>query len=105
MSGMAEKGGNERPDHSLDGMEIEFSPSQIPAPRASTPIKGGSSSSGPTDNPPLQGMAELQRKLNDLALTRPEKLAAARPLGEDLKYPPEALLNSIAHLLAFHFEP
>lgn len=47
-------------------------------------------------------MAELQRKLDDLALTRPEKMGAARPLLSDVKYPPDELLNGIAHLLAIH---
>jgi hypothetical protein len=83
-------------------MEIEFSPSQPPAPRASTPVKGAAPPAAVNDTPAPQGMAELQRKLNDLALTRPDKMDAARPVISDVKYPPEELLNGIAHLLAIH---
>jgi hypothetical protein len=45
-------------------------------------------------------MAELQNKLNQLALTRPDKMAAAQSVIEGVQYPPEELLNGIAHLLA-----
>jgi hypothetical protein len=45
-------------------------------------------------------MAELQRKLNELALTRPDKTDAVQQALSDVKYPPDQLLNGIAHLLA-----
>ena len=84
-------------------MEIEFSPSQLPAPRASGPVNGAPPRPGTATEPPaLQGMAELQSKLNQLALTRPDKMGAAQPLVSDLQYPPDELLNGIAHLLAMH---
>ena len=47
-------------------------------------------------------MAELQSKLNTLALTRPDKLEAVQPVLADVQYPPDELLNGIAHLLAIH---
>ena len=81
-------------------MEIEFSPSQLPAPRASTPVKGAIAPSAATDAPPPQGMADLLSKLNDIPLSRPDKTAALQPVVSDLKYPPDQILNSIAHLLA-----
>jgi hypothetical protein len=86
-------------------MEIEFSPSQLPAPRASSPVNGAATRAPEvSQTPSLQGMAELQNKLNQLALTRPDKMAAAQPLISDLQYPPEELLNGIAHLLAMHLK-
>ena len=83
-------------------MEIEFSPSQLPPARASNPVNGAPTKP-PQNNdapPPGQGIAELQSKLNELALTRPDKMAAAEPLVADVQYPPDELLNGIAHLLA-----
>lgn len=47
-------------------------------------------------------MAELQSKLDQLALTRPQTLDAIRPALSDVQYPPDELLNGIAHLLAIH---
>jgi hypothetical protein len=84
-------------------MEIEFSPSQVPAPRASGPVNGAPAR-GPaaSQNPSLQGLAELQSKLNQLALTRPDKMGAVQPQVSNLQYPPDELLNGIAHLLAMH---
>ena len=82
-------------------MEIEFSPSQLPAPRASSPVTGAPTASASVSQAPaLQGMAELQNKLNQLALTRPDKIDAVRNALADVQYPPEELLNGIAHLLA-----
>jgi hypothetical protein len=83
-------------------MEIEFSPSQLPAPRASTPVKGAIAPSAATAAAPPQGMAELLSKLNDIPLTRPDKMAALQPAVSNLQYPPDQILNSIAHLLAIH---
>jgi hypothetical protein len=83
-------------------MEIEFSPSQLPAPRAASPVRPAATPPAANEPPQLQGMGELQRKLNDLALTRPEKLEAARAVISQVKYPPDELLNGIAHLLAIH---
>ena len=84
-------------------MEIEFSPSQMSGPMATSPLKGRQTPATPDQAPSLEGMAELQKKLNDLALTRPEKMGQLKMAASDLKYPPDALLNGIAHLLAIHF--
>jgi hypothetical protein len=81
-------------------MEIDFSPNQVAATRANLPVKGAVTPAATSQDPPLQGMAELQRKLNELALTRPDKMTAAQQVISDVKYPPEELLNGIAHLLA-----
>jgi hypothetical protein len=84
-------------------MEIEFNPSQLPASRASNPVKGVPA--GPasvSQTPSLQGAAELQSKLYELALTRPDKMNAVQPAIADVQYPPDELLNGIAHLLAIH---
>jgi hypothetical protein len=87
-------------------MEIDFNPSQMQAPRVNTPVKAPAAASDSTMSEALapQGMAELQRKLNELALTRPEKMQAVRSVIADVKYPPDELLNGISHLLAIHLK-
>ena len=87
-------------------MEIEFSPSQLPPARASNPMNGAPTKPPQSnDTPqPVQGIAELQSKLDQLALTRPDKMAAAAPLVADVQYPPDELLNGIAHLLAINLD-
>jgi hypothetical protein len=54
--------------------------------------------------PSVQGMGELQRMLNELALTRPEKLEEVKGVSSDFNYPSDELLKKIAHLMAIHFE-
>jgi hypothetical protein len=81
-------------------MEIEFSPNQLTPTPANRPVKGAPGPSGPAQSTSLQGMAELQRKLNELALTRPDKTDTVQQALSDVKYPPDQLLNGIAHLLA-----
>ena len=53
---------------------------------------------------PGHGVGELQQKLNEQALTRPEKVNAVRQALTDVKYPPDELLKGIAHLLGIHLE-
>ncbi|HZR17591.1 MAG TPA: hypothetical protein VFE51_09715 [Verrucomicrobiae bacterium] len=81
-------------------MEIDFTPSQPAGPTPAGQVKARPQATVATDSSQLQGVAELQRKLNDLALTRPDKMAAASNALADVKYPPDELLNGIAHLLA-----
>ncbi len=83
-------------------MEIEFSPGQLPPARAAGAPRSAAVTPRTDADQSFQGTAELQRKLNELALTRPEKMAAARAVISEVKYPPDDLLNSIAHLLAIH---
>lgn len=83
-------------------MEIEFSPSQLPAPRANAQIEGATRPPAATASAPPQGIAELQQQLNNLALTRPDKMAALQPAVSSLQYPPDQILDSIANLLAIH---
>ena len=81
-------------------MEIDFSPNQPAATRVNWVAKGAASPPPANQDPPLKGMADLQKQLNNLALTRPEKMEAVRQALSDVKYPPEQLLNGISHLLA-----
>jgi hypothetical protein len=83
-------------------MEIEFSPGQTPAPRADNSAKGASAASKSNKSYTLQGMAELQGKLNPPALNRPHKMDAARQALSHGKYPPDELLDPIAELLAIY---
>ena len=82
------------------GMEIEFNPNQVPTARVIGPAKARQVETASGDAPALQGVADLQQKLQDLPMIRPEKMAAAGQLLSNVQYPPDQLLNGIAHLLA-----
>jgi hypothetical protein len=84
------------------GMNVQFSPSQLLVSRVNTVVSDGFAPPALAAPMPLQGMAELHGKLNDLSLARRDKMDAARPLVSSANYPPEKLFNSIAHLLAIH---
>lgn len=86
----------------LFNMRVEFSPSQLLAPQASTQVNGEATPPALTASTPLQGTAELQSKLSDLPLTRPDKMDAAQQLVSSVSYPPGEIFNGIAHLLAMH---
>jgi hypothetical protein len=90
------------PGATLERMEIDFNPSQPAGPTPVGQVKARPQAVAAGDSSQTQGVAELQRKLNDLALTRPDKMAAARQALADVKYPPDELLNGIAHLLAIN---
>lgn len=81
-------------------MQIDFSPNQVPAPRANGGLQSRTSVSGASNVTDFQGSADLLRKLKALPDSRPEKIAAAQQAISDVQYPPDQLLNSIAHLLA-----
>ena len=81
-------------------MEIDFSPNQLAPTPPNRPVKEATSPNGSAQTSSLQGMAQLQQKLDQVALTRPDKMDAVRQALSDVKYPPEQLLNGIAHLLA-----
>ena len=86
-------------------MEIEFSPSQLPPPGQNGPVVRPGTTSAPAETPTFQGLGDLQSKLNDLALTRPDKVANAQAaLSGGSKYPPDWLLDRIASLLAIHLK-
>ena len=46
----------------------------------------------------------LERTLRSGSDIRPEKIAQARAVLSDVKYPPDALMDGIANLLAFHIK-
>jgi hypothetical protein len=46
----------------------------------------------------------LAKSLDQVPLSRNDKVAQTRVLLENVQYPPEELLNSIANLLAFHLK-
>lgn len=80
-------------------MEIEFNPSRVPkvepsqtAARANAPASA--------DQTSFPGSAALQDKLKNISDVRPEKVAYAKGLVSDVKYPPDDVLDRIAVLLA-----
>jgi hypothetical protein len=101
---------NERGDapkiNGKTGRKIELDLSPVLVSGVNTPGKAPTPAENkPASKMPLQGLAELHRKLNAVALTRPEKMRVARSvISSNASYPPDELLNHIADLLAIHFE-
>ena len=83
-------------------MEIEFNISRIPDPGISKPVARNSAAASAVGADSLQGASDLERKLTDLPLVRPEKVVQAFGLNSHPKYPPDDILDRIAVLLAIH---
>jgi len=89
-------------------MEISFNPSQA-LPSGAGETVSRSSDTTPAPEPSIavqdassQDVKTLQDQLNNLPDSRPEKVAELKPLCSHLQYPPDQILDSIAHLLAIH---
>jgi hypothetical protein len=88
-------------------MEIEFNPSRYPKPDVgSTQPVARRDSSAPavstTDS--FRMSADLESKLHQIPLVRPEVVARAKTLAADVQYPPDEMLTSISTLLALHMK-
>lgn len=82
-------------------MEIEFNPSRVPKVEPSqTAVRANAPSSA--DKTSFPDSAALQEKLKSLSDVRPEKVAYAKGLVADVKYPPDDMLDRIAVLLAIN---
>jgi hypothetical protein len=83
-------------------MEIEFNPSQLPPSGPSGTVTRAETAPAADNAVSLQSATELQDKLKNIPLTRPNKIAEIKPLSSSVKYPPDQILDSIAALLAIH---
>lgn len=82
-------------------MEIEFNPnSSAGKPDPVTPAARQDVVRSPRQDVPFQKTEALEDKLKEIPVVRPEQVERARSLVSDLKYPPDEMLNGIAHLLA-----
>lgn len=82
-------------------MEIEFNPGRVPPAEPSQPVARPSAAPA-VDDTSFQDSAALQDKLKNMSTVRPEKVAQAKQLVSDSKYPPNDVLDRIAVLLAIH---
>jgi hypothetical protein len=82
-------------------MEIEFNPSRVPKAEPSQPVARPSATPAAEDTS-FQVSAALQDKLKNMPTIRPEKVAQAKALVSDSKYPPNDVLDRIAVLLAIN---
>ena len=85
-------------------MEIEFNPSQLPAVRPPEAALKATSPSGAADSSAQTDASTLLSQLDAASATRADKVGELKPLGSNLHYPPEQLLERIAALLAVHFK-
>ena len=82
-------------------MEIEFNPGRVPKAEPSQPVARPSATPG-ADQTSFQVSAALQDKLKSMSTVRPDKVAQAKALVSNLKYPPDDMLDRIAVLLAIN---
>jgi len=82
-------------------MEIEFNLGRVPKVEPSqTAARPGAAASADSTSFPVS--AALQDKLKNISDVRPEKVAYAKGLVSDSKYPPNDVLDRIAVLLAIN---
>ena len=81
-------------------MEIEFNPSRVPKTEPSQPAPRPDATAAAPDGASFSVTAALQDKLKNLPAIRSEKVAQAKQLVSDSKYPPSDVLDRIAVLLA-----
>ena len=82
-------------------MEIEFNPGRVPKVEPSQTTARPSASAS-ADEASFTGSAALQDKLKNIPDVRPDKVAYAKGLVSDSKYPPDDVLDRIAVLLAIN---
>jgi hypothetical protein len=80
-------------------MEIEFNPGRVSKAEPSQSVARPSATPA-TDATSFQDSTALQDKLKNMSTVRPEKVAQAKALVSNLKYPPDDMLDRIAVLLA-----
>ena len=85
-------------------MEINFNPSQAPKPGDSPKVSRRQAAGASSGDAASGNVDSVEQRLQDIPLVRPEKMDSVRDKISDVKYPPEALLNGIAHLLALHIK-
>ena len=82
-------------------MEIDFNPGRVPKAEPSQPAARPSATPA-ADEASFQVSATLQDRLKNIPDIGPEKVAQAKALLSDSKYPPNDVLDRIAVLLAIH---
>lgn len=85
-------------------MEIEFNPVRPAVTGAGQPVARREAAPAVQADAPFKRAAALEDSLREIPLVRPEKVAHARSLVADVKYPPEETLDRIANLLALHIK-
>ncbi len=81
-------------------MEIEFNPNRITGSPATQPVAKSVAPAAQPDSASLGKTEALKSAINNIPLVRPEKVDAARAAISSSNYPPEAMLSSIASLIA-----
>jgi hypothetical protein len=84
-------------------MEINLNPGRATDPVAGQAIQRPPAAK-PADTETFARSQALESIRNETSAVRPDQVARARALVANVKYPPDELLNGIAHLLAVNFK-
>jgi hypothetical protein len=85
-------------------MNIEFNPNNVGKPTPPQPPARQDATRSPQEKTEFQNTAELENKLKNVPLVRPEKVHRAKGLATNVQYPPDQVLVGIANLLAMHIK-
>jgi hypothetical protein len=89
----------------LKSMEIEFSSNQLPPMNSGgSVVRANASMQARSDNSSIT-TDKLKSKLQEVPVTRADKVAQAKVLVKNTHYPPDDLLDRIAQLLAIRMTP
>lgn len=86
-------------------MDIEFNPSRAIQNGANQPVSRREVTRAPEEKASFDNASALERDLKSIPLVRPEMVQRARALYNDVKYPPDEMLDRISSLLAMHIQP
>jgi len=87
-------------------MEINLNPGRVSDSGTSQPIARGPStpSTSEATGLPHERTQALEQSLRDASQVRPEVVARAKALVNDVQYPPQEILDRISTLLALHIK-
>lgn len=83
-------------------MEIKLNPGRPAEPGTGQPVTRRTPAQPVGDTESFVRTQSLERALQDAPVVRQEKVAHARALVADVKFPPDEMMDRIANLLAIH---
>jgi hypothetical protein len=85
-------------------MNIEFNPNNVGKPTPPQPAARQDATPPARDEAAFQNTVDLENKLRNIPLVRPERVERAKGLVTNVQYPPDEILVGLANLLAMHLE-
>jgi len=81
-------------------MEIEFNPNRVTNSTAAQPAAKASAPATTQDSASLDKTSALMAAINNVPLTRPDRVQSARAAVSTNQFPPDEILKAVAALIA-----